>query len=64
MKLNNKILEHYNETLGVLVESKKIIPKIEKISKIIEEKIIKNKKVFAYDNGGSFADSSHYSRNS
>ena len=31
MKLNNKILEHYNETLRVLVESKKITPKIEKI---------------------------------
>ena len=64
MKLNNKILEHYNETLRVLVESKKIIPKIEKISKIIREKIKNNKKVFVYGNGGSFADSSHYSRNS
>lgn len=60
MKLNNKILEHYNETLRVLLESKKIIPKIEKISKIIKEKIKKNKKVFVYGNGGSFADSSHF----
>ena len=60
MKLNDKILEHYNETLRVLVESKKIIPKIEKISKIIKEKIRKNKKVFVYGNGGSFADSSHF----
>ena len=60
MKLNNKIFEHYNETLRVLVESKKIIPKIEKISKIIKEKIRKNKKVFVYGNGGSFADSSHF----
>ena len=56
MKLNNKILEHYNETVRVLVESKKIIPKIEKISKIIKEKIKNRKKIFVYGNGGSFAD--------
>ena len=60
MKLNNKILKHYNETLRVLIKSKEIIPKIEKISKIIKEKIKKNKKVFVYGNGGSFADSSHF----
>ena len=60
MKLNNKILKHYNETLRVLIKSKEIIPKIEKISKIIKEKIRKNKKVFVYGNGGSFADSSHF----
>jgi len=60
MKLNNKILEHYNETVRVLVESKKIIPKIEKISKIIKEKIKNRKKIFVYGNGGSFADGSHF----
>ena len=60
MKLNNKILEHYNETLKVLVESKKIIPKIERISKIIKEKNKIKKKIFVYGNGGSFADSSHF----
>lgn len=58
--MKNKILKHYEETMRVLTGLKIHLPMVEKISKILINKIKSKKHVFVYGNGGSFADSSHF----
>jgi len=58
--MNEKILNHYNESLKALIDIKKESNNIKLISQFFLDKIKNNKKIFVYGNGGSFADSSHF----
>lgn len=58
--MKNSILSHYNESLKVLTDLKIHLPKIEKISNILINKIKSKKNIYVYGNGGSYADSSHF----
>ena len=58
--MNQKILDHYNESLKVYKSLFKDLPKVEEISKFLLSKVKKNNKIFVYGNGGSFSDSSHF----
>lgn len=58
--MKNSILYHYKESLKVITDLKSHLPKIEKISKILINKIKSKKNIFVYGNGGSYADSSHF----
>ena len=58
--MNQKILNHYNESLRVYKLLNNNLSKIEEISKFLLKIIKKRKNVFVYGNGGSFSDSSHF----
>ena len=58
--MNEKILNHYNESLKALIDIKKELNSIKRIAQFFLSKIQNNKKIFVYGNGGSFSDSSHF----
>lgn len=58
--MNQKILDHYNESLRVYRLLLNDLPKIEEISKFLVKTIKKKNNIFVYGNGGSFSDSSHF----
>jgi D-sedoheptulose 7-phosphate isomerase len=58
--MKNSISKHYNESLKVITSLGTELPKIEKISEILVNKIKSKKNIFVYGNGGSYADSSHF----
>ena len=58
--MNEKILNHYNESLKAHIDIKKELNSIKRIAQFFLSKIQNNKKIFVYGNGGSFSDSSHF----
>ena len=59
--MNSKfILKHFNETINSLKDTSKFSPKILTICKVLQDTINKQKKIYVYGNGGSFADASHF----